>query len=308
MTDPPRDVVTGAFSFTGRYVAERLLAEGRAVTTLTNHPDRTRSFADEVRVEPYAFDDVDALAASMAGAETLYNTFWIRDPGEGEPPGDAVRYSRRLVRAAEAAGVERIVHFSVANATDAELPYYRAKATVEDAVAASDCSHAILRPTLIYGVEDLLVNNIAWMLRRLPIFAVFGDGDYPVQPVAVDDVAATAVREGAATDDRTVAVAGPETYTFGEFVRTLADHLATRCRVVHAPPRLAALGVRALEVVLRDHVLSWDEARALMDGLLAVDGEPTGDTRFEDWLGDHAHRLGTGYTSYRERYEPGQSA
>lgn len=304
MTGSPRAVVTGAFSFTGRYIAERLLADGRAVTTLTNHPDRETPFADEVRVEPYAFDDVDAMAASMGDATTLYNTFWIRDPEAGPPPGNAVRYSRRLVRAAERAGVDRVVHLSVANADASELPYYRAKATVEAAVRESECSHAILRPTLIYGVEDLLVNNIAWLLRRLPVFAVFGDGQYPVQPVAVDDVAALAVREGTASGDRTVPVAGPERYTFDAFVRTLAEHLDARCRLVHAPPRLAILGVRALEVVLRDELLSWAEARALMDGLLAVDAEPTGETRLADWLADHAHQLGTGYTSFRERYDP----
>jgi len=304
MVGGPRDVVTGAFSFTGRYVAERLLARGRRVTTLTNHPDRDVPFADAVRVHPYTFDDVDALAASMADAAVLYNTFWIRDPEAGPPPGDAVRYSRRLLRAAEAAGVERVVHVSVANATDSDLPYYRAKATVEDAVREAAPSHAILRPTLIYGVDDMLVNNIAWLLRRLPAFAVFGDGDYPVQPVAVGDVADAAVRAGAATADRTLDVAGPETYTFEGFLRTLAAGLGTRCRVVHAPPRLAALGVRAMELLLRDDLLSRDEARALMDGLLAVEGEAAGETRFEDWLGEHADDVGAGYTSHRERYDP----
>jgi uncharacterized protein YbjT (DUF2867 family) len=305
MTEAPRDVVTGAFSFTGRYVAERLLARGRRVTTLTNHPGRTTPFSEQVHVEPYRFDDVDALAASLDGAETLYNTFWIRDVEAGPPPGNAVRYSRRLVRAAEAAGVKRIVHFSVANATASELPYHRAKARVERVVADADLSHAILRPTLVFGVEDLLVNNLAWMLRRLPVFAVLGDGDYQVQPVHVGDVADCAVEQGLAAGDRSLPVAGPETYSFDGFVRTLADHLGSRSRLLHVPPRLGLLGVRALELLLRDSILSGAEARMLMDGLLAVDAEPVGGTGFEEWLEAHADQLGTGYTSFRERYDPG---
>lgn len=294
------DVVTGAFSFTGKYIAERLLADGRRVTTLTNHPGRSTSFSDEVRAKPYRFDDPRALAASLDGADTLYNTFWIRDPREGPPPGNAVRYSKRLIRAAEAADVRRIVHFSVANATSSTLPYFRAKARVERLVRNADVSHTILRPTLIYGRDDLLVNNIAWMLRRFPIFAVFGDGNYRVQPVFVGDVADIAVEHGTETADGTLDVAGPERYTFDEFI----ERLSVRCRPVHLPPRVAYLGVKALELVLQDVILTWDEARELMDELLVTDSEPEGETQFGDWLTAYADHLGTEFTSYRDRYDP----
>ena len=301
------DVVTGAFSFTGRYIAERLLAEGRSVRTLTNHPDRPAPFADEVDAEAYRFDDPEALAASLEGAETLYNTFWIRDPHEGPPPGNAVRYSRRLVEAAETAGIERIVHFSVSNADASDLAYYRAKARVERIVEAAGPSHAILRPTLVYGVDDMLVNNLAWALRRLPVFAVYGDGSYRVQPVFVGDVADVAVEEGDHEADVTIDVAGPEVLTFEGFLRRLRGHLGARCALVHTPPRLAHLGVRLAEVALRDRLLSWGEVRGLMAGLLATDTPPRGETRLDDWLADHAAELGTAYTSYRGRYEPGAS-
>lgn len=167
MSSQPTDVVTGAFSFTGRHVAERLLEDDRRVVTLTNHPDRTTQISDGVRADPYRFDDPAAMAESMAGAETLYNTFWMRTPESGRSFDTAVEYSRVLVRAAEAAGLERIVHFSVSNAGASDLPYYRGKATVEGLVADSSLSHAILRPTLIFGRGDLLVNNLAWFLRHL---------------------------------------------------------------------------------------------------------------------------------------------
>lgn len=302
MTASQLDVVTGAFSFTGRYIAERLLDRGRRVATLTNHPDRTTHFSATVRTEPYRFDDPDALAASLEGADTLYNTFWIRDPDAGPPPGDAVRYSRRLVRAAEAAGVRRIVHLSVSNADASALPYYRQKATVEGLVEAADPSHAILRPTLVFGRDDLLVNNLAWALRRFPVFPVFGDGDYPLQPVFVGDVADIAVEEGTRRGDVTLDVAGPDTVTFEAFLRQLVEGLDVQCYLVNAPPRLAHLGVRLLEGLLGDVLLTREETRGLMDGLLATDTPPRGTTRFDDWLPAHADQLGTRYTSYRERY------
>ena len=304
MTAKQMDVVTGAFSFTGKYIAERLLADGRRVTTLTNHPNRATSFSDEIKVEPYRFDDPDALATSLEGTDTLYNTFWIRNPREGPPPGNAVRYSRRLVRSAEAANVRRIVHFSVSNADSSTLPYYQAKATVERLVEDAELSHAILQPTLVFGQDDLLINNLAWMLRQFPIFAVFGNGDYRVQPVFVGDVADIAVEQGASTVDHTVDVAGPDVLTFEEFIRLLVEHLSVRCYLVHTPPRLAHLGVRALEVLFRDNILTWDEARGLMDELLVTDTRPNGETRFSDWLSAHAHQLGIEYTSYHERYDP----
>lgn len=303
MSSQPSDVVTGAFSFTGRHVAERLLEDDRRVVTLTNHPDRTTHISDGVRADPYRFDDPAAMAESMAGAETLYNTFWMRTPESGRSFDTAVEYSRVLVRAAEAAGLERIVHFSVSNAGASDLPYYRGKATVEGFVADSSLSHAILRPTLIFGRGDLLVNNLAWFLRVFPCFVVFGSGDYRVQPVFVGDVADVAVAQGNGTEDVTVDVAGPETYTFEVFLRHLLRALGVRCRLVHLPPRLASLAVEGAERVLGDVVLTRDEAQGLMDELLVTETEPRGETGFCEWLDSNAPRLGRGYTSFRARYE-----
>lgn len=300
MSDAPTDVVTGAFSFTGRYVAERLLADGREVVTLTNHPDREAPFADRVRAEPYRFEEPDAMADCLAGAETLYNTFWMRPPsGDYET---AVEYTRRLVCAAERAGLERVVHLSVSNADASALPYFRAKAEAEEIVRDAALSHAILRPTWIVGRGDLLLNNVAWFLRRFPVFPVFGAGDYPVQPVHAGDVADVAVARGAGSDEATIDVAGPAVFEFRDFLRAVRDALGTRCRLVRTPPRLAYAGVKAMEVLLGDRLLSPDEVRWLMDGLLETGTPARGETDVGDWLAANAPHLGTGYTRFDERY------
>lgn len=301
MARPSTAVVTGAFGFTSRRIAERLLADGLEVRTLTGHPDPGAPFADDVRIEPYNFDDRDALVASLEGADTLYNTYWVRGPEQGTTFERAVGNSRTLVEAAAAAGVRRIVHVSVSNARSSDLPYFRGKARVEKIVERSPLSHAVLRPTLIFGLGDRLVNNLAWFLRRFPLFPVFGGGSYRVRPVYVDDVAGLAVELGATDDERTVDVAGPERFTFESFVGHLVAALDARARPVHVPPLVAALGARAAGAILRDVVLTGDEIRGLVAGLLDVEGPASGDTRFVPWAEANAAALGTEYARFLRR-------
>jgi nucleoside-diphosphate-sugar epimerase len=193
---PPLDVVTGAYGYTGRYLTRRLLEAGRSVRTLTANPSRPDLFGGRVEAFPFSFDDPGRLAETLDGAETLYNTYWVRFPYRD------VGYERE-----------------------------------------SGTSFAIVRPTLVFGREDILVNNIAWILRRLPVFAVPGDGRYRVQPVYVEDVARLCVDLGSSRDAVTLDAAGPETYTFDELVGLVRDSVGSRARIVHAPPRVAfALG------------------------------------------------------------------
>ena len=239
VTHPHLAVVTGAFGFTGRYVARRLLEMGVSVRTLTNHPGRSDPFDGLVRASPLDFSDPDGLRRFMEGANVLYNTYWIRF-GRGRTTFDqAVENSRILYEAAALAGVGRIVHFSVANASqDSGLPYFRGQGQVEGILRDTGIPHAIIRPTLVFGEGDLLLNNMAWALRRFPIFPVFGTGDYQVQPVCAEDLAARTVDVGSGRDSFVADAAGPETFTFEELLRLLASSVDTRVRLAHTQPSL----------------------------------------------------------------------
>jgi uncharacterized protein YbjT (DUF2867 family) len=291
-------VVTGAFSFTGRYVAERFLAEGYEVRTLTRRPDRAHPLGDRVEALPYRFDDRDALAETLRGARVLVNTYWVRCPRAGESWEATIENSRELIAAAERAGIERLIQLSVTNARlDSPYGYFRGKALVEEAVRSSGISHAILRPTLILGQEEILLNNVAWFLRRFPVFLVPGDGRYEVQPVAAEDVAelafAAAVEEGNVERD----AAGPERLSFDQVVERLSRHVESRARLVHAPARVTlalALGVRA---ALRDVVLTREELGALMESLLTSAEPPAGTRRFDEWLASRGDFLGRAWAS-----------
>jgi uncharacterized protein YbjT (DUF2867 family) len=293
-------VVTGAFSYTGRAIAGLLLERGTQVRTLS----RTAPGAGDLDlpVSPLQFDDPAALRDALRGAETLYNTYWIRFPYGGATFEQAVARSRMLFEAAAGAGVRRIVHVSVSNpAADSPCPYFRGKAAVERELAELGVSHAIVRPTLVFGARDILVNNIAWILRRFPLFLLPGRGDYRVQPVAVEDVARIAVDAAASPDDLVVDAAGTDTLTFAELVRAVAGAVSSRARIVPASPSLALALTRLAGLALRDIVLTRDELRGLMAGLLVSAEPPAGTARFGAWLAASRETLGRTYVSELSR-------
>ena len=299
-------VVTGAFGYTGKYITERLLAAGKRVRTLTGHPDRPNPFGGSVEVARLDFNDPRELERQLCGASVLYNTYWVRFPYGGVDFDSAIENSRTLIAAAERAAVRRIVHISITNPSLASpLPYFHGKAVVEKFVRESTLSYAILRPTVIFGQEDILINNIAWLLRRFPFFAVAGAGDYKLQPVFVRDVAELAVSLGMAAENVTLDAAGPEAFSYTDLVEMIRQRVASRARIVHLSPGSVLFLGRMLSVVARDVVLTRDELDGLMADLLISQEPPRGRTRFTAWLEENAARLGVRYASeLRRHYRP----
>ncbi len=298
------NAVIGAFGYTGKYITERLVAAGEAVVNLTGHLDRPNLFGEQVSVAPLDFARPEVLARSLEGAEVLYNTYWVRFARGAVTFDTAVENSRNLLRAAEDAGVRRIVHISITNASpDSRLPYFRGKGLVEEAVKASGMSHAIIRPTVVFGPEDILVNNIAWFLRRFPVFPVFGSGRYAVQPVFVEDLAEIAVDAAQASGDVEMDAVGPETLTFNEMLSLIGDSIGSRTLFTHLPPALAYGLSGLVGYVVRDVVITRDEIEGLMAGLLVSTGRPTADTRLSEWLSLNAETIGARYASeLRQHY------
>ncbi|HSJ51611.1 MAG TPA: NAD(P)H-binding protein [Actinomycetota bacterium] len=292
------DVVTGAFGYTGRYIAARLLETGATVKTLTGHPGRPNPFADRVAVAPLDFDDPRGLAGSLRGARTLYNTYWVRFP-HGEITFErAVANSETLIRAAREAGVRRVVHVSITNpSVDSPFPYFRGKARVEELIRDSGLGYAIVRPTVVFGSEDILINNIAYLLRRIPVFGIPGSGSYRVRPVAVEDVADLCVRSGRADVDDVIDAVGPEAFTFEELVRLIARTIGARRLFVHVPTAAALAAASTIGRVVGDVVVTREELEGLMAGLVATDGPATGTRRLTEWLTQNASVVGRRYAS-----------
>ena len=298
------DLVTGAFSYSGSHIAQRLLEAGRQVRTLTAHADREHPLQRDVEAQAYRFDDPAALVRSLEGVHTLYNTYWVRFDHGQTTFTNAVENSRMLFCAAQRAGVCRIVHVSITNPSiDSPLPYFRGKALVEYALAQTAMPYAIVRPTWLFGGQrDVLVNNIAWILRHVPVFATPGDGRYLVQPVHVDDLARICVDAGRQRDDCVIDAAGPERMPFAQLVALVRTAMGNHGPVISLPPALMTAAARALGLVVGDVVLTRDEITGLTQGLLVSHEPPRGEIVFSRWLADHASSLGNSYANELQRH------
>ena len=303
MNNADPTVVTGAFGYTGKYIAQKLLSTGHEVRTITGHPERENTFGGQIKAFPLDFDDPDALAQSLSGATTLYNTYWIRFPRGAVSFEAAVENTKSLVNAAIQAGVQRIVHISITNPSlDSPLGYFRGKAMVEEAVINSGLAYNIIRPALTFGAEDLLINNIAWFLRRFPVFPVPGDGEYPVQPVHVEDVAEMAVGAAEKGENTVQDCVGPKVYSYEQLIRLIAGTVGSKAKIVHLPPGLAFFLSRMAGYLVRDVVLTRTEIDGLMAGLLVSDGPPTGQVSLSKWLDENGGTLGRSYASELDRH------
>ena len=292
------DVVTGAFGFSGRYITQILLDKGRRVRTLTGHPDRPNPFGTRVEAVPFNFNHPEALTDSLRGADTLYNTYWVR-LSHGETTFDkAIANTNTLVSAAVQAGVRRIVHVSIANPSeDSPFPYYRGKAAVERMVIGSGLSYAILRPAVLFGKEGILLNNIAWMLRHLPVFGVPGDGQYRIQPTYVADLANLAVTQAQSNDNVIMDAVGPETYKFIDLAKLIRLEVGSHARILKMPPQMVLFVSGIMGKMVGDIVLTKEEIEGLMANLLGSDQPPTCPSLLSEWLWQNSAELGTKYIS-----------
>jgi len=295
--------VTGAFGFSGRYVAHRLLEQGKRVINLTGAPARPDPFAGQVETRPFLFHDVTAMTEALRDVAVLYNTYWVRFNHADFSHAKAVRNTLVLFEAAKAAGVERIVHISITNADPASpLEYFSAKGQLEKALKSFGVSHAVVRPAVLFGPEDILINNTAWALRRFPVFCLFGDGSYHVRPIHVDDLAAIMVEQGGHRENALINALGPEDFTWRELVSMLADVLGKRPRVIECSPTMAWRLAWLMGKLVGDVLVTQEEIAGLMADLLHVPGAaPTGSTRLSDWARDNRDTLGAVYHSELDR-------
>ncbi len=290
--------VTGAFGYSGKYIAQHLLAEGKSVITLTNSLQRENPFGDRLGVVPYNFDKPEKLADSLRGVCVLYNTYWVRFNHRSFTHADAVRNTITLFEAARVAGVERVVHVSITNPSeDSAHEYFSGKAKLERALRESGLSYAILRPTVLFGKEDILVNNIAWVLRHLPVFGVFGDGQYKLQPIYVDDLAELVVEQGRERKNTVIDAIGPETFTYRELATVVGEIIGHRRPILFVPPALGYAVGWVIGELVGDVMITREEIAGLMANLLYVDSPPAGTTKLTDWAKERASTLGLHYTS-----------
>jgi uncharacterized protein YbjT (DUF2867 family) len=304
-----RIAVTGAFGYSGHYITKRLLQAGHEVITLTNSTDRPNPFGVTVKAIPFHFEEPSKLRESLRGMGALINTYWVRFNHRLFTHEQAVANTRILFSAAKEAGVQRIVHVSITNPdSTSDLPYFRGKAELESVLKELGISYCILRPAVLFGKEDVLINNIAWSLRHLPAFGVFGSGDYRLQPIYVDDLAQAAAQKAEGGTDEIIQAIGPETFTYRELAAKIRAAIGARRPIISVSPGMGYWGSRLVGLFVRDVVITRNEIRGLMEGRLAVDAPPLGTTKLTEWIEQHRNTLGRHYTSEMARRVDRRSA
>jgi NADH dehydrogenase len=303
------DVVTGAFGYSGAAIARELRAAGHRVRTLTGHP-RGGPGASDIDTRPLDFGDPEALVRDLAGAHTLYCTYWVRFSHGTSTRESAVANSKILFDAATRAGIARIVYVSILHADPGSpYPYFSGKGAVERHLAASGVPYAVARPAILFGssaelgvAASVLVNNIAWLLRRLPVFGIGDGGGYRVRPVHVDDLARLCVKLGGQAGDVTVDAVGPDSPTFREMVAAIRSATSSRSLLVPAPGWLIPPLSAVLGAALRDVLLTSEEYWSMADGLATSDAPSAGESSLMDWIAAHGTELGRGYANELNRH------
>jgi NADH dehydrogenase len=297
------DVVTGSFGYIGKYITRKLLENGDDVKSITTHPDKPNPFGEKVKAAPYNFENPDKLIQYLEGSDTLFNTYWIRFNYRQWSFDKALSNTKTLFQCAEKAGVRKIVHISVTNPSEDDLlPYYRGKALQEKALRGLGINNAIVRPTLVFGKEDILVNNIAWTIRKFPVVPIFGSGKYKVQPIFAEDLASIAVETSKSESSQIMDAIGPETFTYEGFLRLIAKELNRKVVFFHTSPSLGIFLGKIIGLFVKDVILTKDELHGLMQNKLTSGQVPNGKTLFSDWLHENRHLVGTEYTSELNRH------
>ncbi|MHC4088175.1 MAG: SDR family oxidoreductase [Planctomycetota bacterium] len=291
--------VTGAFGYSGKYIAGQLLDRGHKVRILTNSIHRDNPFGDKIEIHPFNFDNPEKLTESLKGVSVLYNTYWVRFNYKTFTFASAVTNSITMFNCAKQAGVQKVVHISVTNPSEESgLEYFRGKAAVEKALRETGISYSILRPSIFFGgKEDILINNIAWILRKFPVFGVFGDGSYRLQPIYIDDLAKLAVEQGRNRENTIIDAIGPETFTYKGLVQEIGRIIGKKRLIISIRPAIGCIVGSIIGKIVGDVLIIREEIEGLMAGLLYVDSPPIGKTRFADWAKEHAESLGKHYAS-----------
>jgi uncharacterized protein YbjT (DUF2867 family) len=301
--------VTGAFGYSGKYIARNLLDKGHRVITLTSSIDRQDPFEGQVKAYPFNFEEPEKLEATLKGVSVLYNTYWVRFNYGSFRHSQAIRNTKILFEAAGRAGVRRIVHISITNPSEnSPFEYFMGKAILENDLKKSGLSHAILRPAVIFGKEDILINNIAWLLRHFPAFGIFGDGNYRLQPIYVEDLAKIAVTAGESDDNVIINCIGPETFTYRNLVETMGTALGKKRPVISISPKMGLFIAKIIGIIMGDVLITREEIDGLMSDLLYVDVKPSGWTKLTEWLLSNADTLGKHYANELIRRENRQKS
>ncbi|HEX3246375.1 MAG TPA: NAD-dependent epimerase/dehydratase family protein, partial [Chloroflexota bacterium] len=222
------DIVTvfGGTGFLGRRIVRRLRAKGFSVRSSSRHPSASASDDPEVRTIAADIREADSIARAVEGAFGVVNAVSLYvERGADTFQAVHVAAAARVAEEARKAGVEHLIQISGigADATSSS-PYIRARGQGEQAVRAAFAGAGVVRPAVMFGPDDVFLNTLVQLMRRLPIYPLFGRGETRLQPADVEDVGEAVARlmQRTPAEAVTVECGGPRVYTYEELLRTVA--------------------------------------------------------------------------------------
>ncbi|MBK7532874.1 complex I NDUFA9 subunit family protein [Piscinibacter sp.] len=264
-------LVLGGTGFVGRSVCEKLVERsggaGGSIVVPTRHIAHARDLQMLPTLQPVQADvhDDAQLAQMVAGRDAVINLVAVLQGDERRFRHVHVDLPTRLARACQAAGVKRLVHVSALGVgANAPSHYLRSKAAGEAALAAAGLELTVLRPSVIFGAHDKLLNMFA-ALQGLAPFVPLAGADSRYQPVWVDDVAAAIVRclDDPATIGKTYECTGPDVYTLRELVQAAGRWAGHERPVFGLPGGLAQLQARVMEMLPGEPLMSRDNLASM---------------------------------------------
>src|SRR5712672_1819440 len=234
--------VFGGTGFLGRRVVRHLRKHGFSVQIASRHPDRGhRLFGLGPQLQSVAADihDERSVADALAGAYGVVNAVSLYvEHGQQTFHSVHVEAAQRVAAQAHRAGVERLAHVSGIGADAASQSLYvRKRGEGELAVRAAFADSLLIRPAVMFGPDDAFLTTILKLLRRLPIYPMFGRGLTRLQPVFVEDVAEAVARalQGTETQAITYECGGPRVYSYEEFIRAVAHEAGLKPILIPIP-------------------------------------------------------------------------
>ena len=270
-------LLTGATGLVGSTLLPRLLADGTQVRCLVRDPRRLGAQRVRVQIALGDLTDPPSFRNALRGVQTVVHlAASIRDQPRGSIEELNGIATWRMVEAAERQGVERFVFFSVLGAsTHHRTRCLRAKALAEQAVREADVSSIVFAPSIVYAPGDPWLTLLE-RLALLPVMPVSGRGRARFQPIWAEDVAAcviAALRDVEGDAHQRYELAGPETLSHMDIVRTVLGSLNRRRALLPVPTPIVSRGLRLLERVAGPSAFAtWDEAELMEVAMTSVRG------------------------------------
>ncbi|QFI68907.1 complex I NDUFA9 subunit family protein [Sinorhizobium alkalisoli] len=249
--------VFGGTGFLGRRIVRHLRSGGCSVRIATRHPDKGKKLfgSDDPQLQSIEADihHERSIADALGGAHGVLNAVSLYvERGRQTFHSVHVEAAQRVAAQARRAGVERLVHVSGIGADAASSSrYIRKRGEGELAVRAAFADAILIRPAVMFGPDDAFLTNILKLLRRLPVYPIFGRGLTKLQPAYADDVAEaiTRVLQGAKPHTITYECGGPRVYSYAQFLKAVAHEAGLRPILLPVPFAAWQVLARALELL-----------------------------------------------------------